>query len=104
TFVTVCGSVVALDVTRSGSLAGKELWRKLEVMAGFSSPIMLDGRLYVVDDSAKLFIFNPDTGEVMGEKKLSNTMRGTGVAGPTPLVADGKIYVVTGGAQWLVLK
>jgi hypothetical protein len=104
TFGTGRGSVVALDGTKSGNLAGKELWRKLEVMAGFSSPVMLDGRLYVIDDSAKLFIFNPETGEVIGEKKLSNTMRGTGVAGPTPLVADGKIYVATGGAQWLVLK
>jgi outer membrane protein assembly factor BamB len=104
TFGTGRGSVVALDGTKRGNLAGKELWRKLEVMAGFSSPVMLDGRLYVVDNSAKLFIFDPKSGDVIGEKKLSNTMRGTGVAGPTPLVADGKVYVVTGGAQWLVLK
>ncbi len=104
TFGTGRGSVVALDGTESGNLTGKELWRKLEIMAGFSSPVMLDGRLYVVDNSAKLFIFDPKTGQIIGEKKLSNTMRGTGVEGPTPFVADGKIYVVTGGGQWLVLK
>ncbi len=104
TFGTGRGSVVALDGTESGDLTGKELWRKLEIMAGFSSPVMLDERLYVVDNSAKLFVFDPKTGSIIGEKKLANTMRGTGVEGPTPLVADGKIYMVTGGGQWFVLK
>jgi outer membrane protein assembly factor BamB len=104
TFGTGRGSVVALDGTESGDLTGKELWRRFEIMAGFSSPVMLDGRLYVVDNSAKLFVFDPKTGQIAGEKKLSNTMRGTGVEGPTPFVADGKIYMVTGGGQWLVLK
>lgn len=104
TFGNGRGSVVALDGTKSGNLTGKELWRKLEVMAGFSSPVMLDGRLYVFDDSAKLFIFDPKTGEKIAEKKIANTMRGTGVEGPTPFVADGKIYLVTGGGQWFVLK
>ncbi|HVT28077.1 MAG TPA: PQQ-binding-like beta-propeller repeat protein [Lacipirellulaceae bacterium] len=98
------GSVVALDGTESGDLTGKELWRKLEIMAGFSSPVMLNNRLYVVDNSAKLFIFDPETGHIIATKKLANTMRGTGVEGPTPLVADGKIYMVTGGGQWFVLK
>jgi outer membrane protein assembly factor BamB len=104
TFGTGRGSVVALDGTKSGNLTGKELWQKLEIMAGFSSPVMLDGRLYVVDDSAKLYVFDPKTGDKIAEKKIANTMRGTGVAGPTPLVADGKIYLATGGAQWFVLK
>ena len=62
TFGTGRGSVVALDGTESGDLTGKELWRKLEIMAGFSSPVMLDERLYVADNSARLFVFDPKTG------------------------------------------
>ncbi len=103
-FGTGRGSVVALDGTESGDLTGKELWRKLEIMAGFSSPVMLDDRLYVVDDNAKLFVFDPKSGQTIAAKKLSNTMRGTGVEGPMPFVADGKIYMVTGGGMWFVLS
>ena len=31
-------------------------------------------------------------------------MRGTGDESPTPFVADGKIYAITGDGQWYVLK
>ena len=51
------GAVVALDGTKRGDLTGKELWQHLQVMAGKSSPVLLDDRLYVVDDRAKLFVF-----------------------------------------------
>ena len=55
------GAVVALDGTKSGDLTGTELWQHLQIMAGKSSPVLYDGRLYVVDDRAKLFIYDAQT-------------------------------------------
>ncbi len=98
TFGNSMGSVVALDGTKSGDLTGSELWRQFEVMAGFSSPVMLDGRLYVMDDGAKLFVFDAETGEQIARKALGSAMRST------PLVADGKIYLCTAAGRWYVLK
>jgi outer membrane protein assembly factor BamB len=101
---TAMGSVVAIDGTKTGNQAGKELWRKYEIMAQFSSPVMVNGRLYVIDDSARMTGFDGKTGEVVARKKLGSVMRGTGDESPTPFVADGKIYAVTGDGQWYVLK
>ena len=65
---------------------------------------MLNDRVYVIDDSAKMTAFDAKTGEVVARKKLGSVMRGTGDESPTPFVADGKIYAVTGDGQWYVLK
>lgn len=101
---TSMGSVVALDGTKTGDQTGKELWRKYEIMAGFSSPVMLNDRVYAIDDSAKLTVFDAKTGDIVTQKKLGSIMRGTGDESPTPLVADGKIFVITGDGRWSVLK
>ena len=100
---TAMGSVVALDGTKKESM-GKELWRKFEVLAPFSSPVSLNDRVYVIDDSARMTAFDAKTGEVVAKKKLGSVMRGTGDESPTPFVADGKIYAITGDGQWYVLK
>ncbi|MCC7476052.1 MAG: PQQ-binding-like beta-propeller repeat protein [Pirellulales bacterium] len=91
------GGVVALDGTMAGNLAGKELWRHFEVLGGTASPVMLDGRVYVLDDTARLFVFDAKTGNKIFSKKLDTTQRAT------PLVAEGKLYVLT-GSKWFVLK
>ena len=41
--------------------------------AGKSSPVMVDGKLWVVDDGAKLHILDPETGEQIGHKKALGT-------------------------------
>jgi hypothetical protein len=92
------GAVVALDGTKSGDLTGTELWQHLQVMAGKASPVLYDGRLYVVDDRAKMFIYNARTGDLVARKALGNVMRST------PLVADGKIYVCTNNGLWWILR
>lgn len=92
------GAVVALDGSLPGDSAGKELWKKFEVMAGKSSPIVVDDRLYIVDDRAKLYVFNIATGEQIAKKALGTVQRST------PLYADGKIYVCTNNGRWYTLK
>lgn len=92
------GAIVALDGTLSGDLTDKELWAKPQVMAGDSSPVMLDGRVYVLDDRAKLYVFDAETGKQIFAKKYGTVMRST------PLVADGKIYFMTNDSHWYILR
>jgi len=97
-FGTSMGAVVALDGAKTGDLTGTELWSELQVMAGKSSPVILDGRVYFVDDRAKLYIYDAETGEFIARKALGTSMRST------PLVADGKLYVCTNEGRWYILK
>lgn len=92
------GAVVALDGSKSGDLSGTELWQHLQVMAGKSSPVILDGRVYFVDDRGKLFIYDAMTGEFIARKALGTSMRST------PLVADRKLYICTMEGRWYILK
>jgi len=95
------GSVVALDGTLRGDLTGKEKWRAFEVMAGKASPIMVDGKLWVVDDRSKLWIFDPETGEALVKRKAVGKDK---VMRSTPLYADSKVYLPTANGHWHVLE
>jgi outer membrane protein assembly factor BamB len=97
-FGNTMGTVVAVDAKQTGNLSGKELWRQFEVMAGKSSPIMVNGRLYVIDDRAKLYVYDAKSGEQVAFKKLGTSSRST------PLYADGKIYYSDNGGRWFILK
>jgi outer membrane protein assembly factor BamB len=92
------GALVALDGTMRGDLAGKERWLNYGVMVGKSSPVMFDGRLYAIDDGAKLYVFDPETGTQLDRKALGTVMRST------PVYADGKIYVCTNDGRWYILR
>lgn len=98
TFGNTMGAVVALDGTKSGDLSGTELWMHLQVMAGKSSPIQIDNRVYFVDDRAKMYIYDAETGDFITRKALGTSMRST------PLYADGKIYLCTMEGRWYILK
>ena len=95
---TTMGSLVKIDGSQTGDLSGKETWQRFEVMAGKSSPIMVEDRLWVVDDRAKLSIFDPATGQRIARKALGTAMRST------PLYADGKVYLCTNNGRCYVLK
>jgi outer membrane protein assembly factor BamB len=97
-FGSTMGTVVAVDAKQTGDLTGKELWRDFEIMAGKSSPIMVDDRLYVIDDRAKLYVFDANTGKQVAYKRLGTASRST------PLYADGKIYYCDNGGRWFILK
>ncbi|MCG8450590.1 MAG: PQQ-like beta-propeller repeat protein [Pirellulales bacterium] len=93
------GGLVALDGLGHGGLKNQEIkWQQYEVMSGKSSPIMVDGKLWTIDDRAKLRIFDPETGEQIARKALGTVMRST------PLYADGKVYCCTNNGRWYVLQ
>ena len=92
------GGLVALAGAGQGDRAGNELWRLEEVMAGKSSPMMVNGKLWVIDDRAKLRIYDPEIGKELKVIKLGTVQRST------PLLADGKVYTCTHGGRWYILQ
>ena len=82
------GRFVALDATREGDITETgEIWRINELAVGFSSPLIHDGRLYVIDNSANLYAIDASDGTVLWEESVGT------VGKSSPVWADGKLYV-----------
>ncbi len=90
------------DITQKG-----EQWLLKEIVVNRSSPLLIDGRLHIFDDRAKLWIFDAKTGKqvgaVPGKARKENYTLGAAMRA-SPLYADGKIYIATMDARWHVLK
>ncbi len=100
-FNNVMGAVVGLGVSGTGDQTKvSELWKRLEVVAGYSEPVMIDGRLYLVDDRCKMWIFDAETGETIVEQESFVGSRQRAAL----LAADGKIYVLTENGRWATVK
>jgi len=93
------GRVVCIDGTGTGDVTDThELWRINELSAGFPSPAVHDGRLYVVDNSANLHAINPESGETHWVHSLGT------VGKSSPVVADGKIYVAEVNGRFHIIE
>ena len=68
-------------------------------MVGKSSPILLNGRIYAVDDSNVVYVLDAATGDEIGKKQR---LLGT-ITRASPVYADGKIFACTTSA-WHVLQ
>ena len=97
---TAMGSVVGIDALGSGNITdSNEMWKLDEIMAGKSSPTVINDNLYVIDDRAKLHVFDTESGDRVGRRlALGTAMRSS------PLVADGKIYTLTADSRWHILE
>jgi hypothetical protein len=87
---TSMGSATAFKGMGTGPIpATSAIWQKKGVMDGRSMPVVLDGRVWFVEDGAKVHVFDQATGAPAGrpQKLLGTIVRGS------PLVADGKLYV-----------
>jgi outer membrane protein assembly factor BamB len=91
---TAMGAVFCID-----ALTGEEIWKTNEIMVGRTAPVMIDGRLYVIDDRCKLFVLNPDTGEIIGERRGLGT-----VMESCPIYVDGKLYVSESNGRFWILR
>ncbi len=86
---TEMGRVVCIDATKTGDITTSgEVWRAEGIKAGFASPAIANGRLYVVDNSANLFALDAKTGKQYWTHELGRVGKGS----PT-VTADGIIYV-----------
>jgi len=96
---TSMGALAAVDGTGSGDVTkSKMLWRVKERLVGKSSPLVIGGRFYAVDDGGTLFILDTKTGTEVGRTKLGTIMRAS------LTYADGKIYAAESNGRWTTLK
>lgn len=89
---TTMGRVVCLDAG-----TGKEIWRRDGVAAGYASPALHAGRLYVIDNSANVHCLDAKSGKKYWEHNIGTVGKGS------PTWADGKLYLteVNGGFRIL---
>jgi outer membrane protein assembly factor BamB len=94
------GAMAALEISGTGEQTKvKELWKQMEVFAGYSEPVLIGDRLYVVDDRCKMWIFDANTGEpIVEQQKIVGSRQRAAL-----LHADGKIYVLTENGPWAVV-
>ncbi|NKB89546.1 MAG: PQQ-binding-like beta-propeller repeat protein [Acidobacteria bacterium] len=95
----VLGRVVAIDARGQGDITHtNELWRATEIPVGFSSPMLHDGVLHVIDNSANLIAFDAATGRHLWEQNIGN------VGKASPVWADGKIYATEVNGNFVILR
>lgn len=95
----VQGTVLCVDagkVEKDGT--PKVIWKKLGILSGFGSPVLHEGRLYVVDNNAKMFCLDAATGNEIWTFKYGRNAKGS------PVLADGKFYVSEVGSTWHIFR
>ncbi len=93
------GRVQCIDATARGDLTEKGgVWRVDGVKAGYASPCIHDGVLYVVTDSGEMIAFDAKDGKKLWEYKIGTVGKGS------PVWADGKIYVMEVNGRIHVVK
>jgi outer membrane protein assembly factor BamB len=96
---TEMGRVVCIDARGTGDVTeSHELWRADGVAAGYASPALHDGRLYVMNNFGVLYCFDADSGKELWQHTVGRVGKGS------PIVADGKIYVATVNGIFTILK
>ena len=92
------GRVVAIDATGSGDVtATHEIWRA-DIGAGFTSPTLANGKLFVVDNSANLYALDAASGEELWELNIGRVGKGS------PVYADGKLYMTEVNGRFVIAK
>lgn len=95
------GSVEAIKISGVGSNTKVEpAWRVEQLMVGRAAPLLIDDRLYVINDTCKMFVLDAKTGETIGNRVTLGDRKQYG----SMLYADGKIYVLTENGYWVILK
>ena len=92
------GRVVCVDAGQLTNGQPKLVWKVDGITVKFVSPIIHEGRLYVCDDSARLFCLKADTGDVIWKYKFGRSAAGS------PVLADGKIYIGEVAGRFYILK
>ena len=95
----VQGRVVCLDASQVEKGEPKLVWKVDGIKARYASPIIHDGRLYMPDDSSRLFCLDAKTGNQYWKFNY-----GRGESRGSPVLADGKIYVGEVAARFHILE
>jgi outer membrane protein assembly factor BamB len=94
------GRVLCVDAAQVKDGKPALVWKVDGIRAGYASPILHEGRLYVCDDGAKMHCLDAKTGQKLWRRPFKY---GT-VAKGSPLWADGKIYVNEVSSKFHILK
>ncbi|MDA2925677.1 PQQ-like beta-propeller repeat protein [Acidobacteria bacterium AH-259-G07] len=93
------GRLVCIDGTGSGDVTRThELWRYNQLKAGFASPTVHQGRVYVIDNSANLHCLDATNGKVYWKYNLGTVGKGS------PVWADGKLYTTELNGAFNILR
>jgi len=96
---TAMGRVVCIDARGTGDVtASRELWRADGVAAGYASPALSGGRLYVMDNFGVLYCLDAQDGREIWKQTVGRVGKGS------PTVADGKVYVATVNGLFTILE
>jgi outer membrane protein assembly factor BamB len=96
---TLMGRVVCIDGRGHGDITKThELWRCDGIDAGFASPLLHDGRLYVMSNSGILHCFDAVSGKKYWQFVAGRVGKGS------PVWADGKIYLTTANGTFVILE
>lgn len=95
------GAVVALEISGTGEeTKAEELWRVERLVVGRSAPLLIDGRLYIIDDRCKMHVLNADTGEfIAADIRIGDSRQFSNA-----IYADGKIYILTANGRWAIME
>jgi outer membrane protein assembly factor BamB len=97
---TVMGRVCCIDASKTGDITKTgEVWHLDGLAAGYASPAIANGRLYVPVNSGKLHAIDAKTGKEVWVHDLGTVMKGS----PT-VTADGVIYVGEVNGRFHILK
>ncbi|MBM63457.1 MAG: serine/threonine protein kinase [Acidobacteria bacterium] len=93
------GRVVAIDATGTGDVTTThERWRADEMAVGFSSPLIHENTLYLIDNSANLFALDSETGATQWQQSVGT------VGKASPVWADGKLFITETNGNVRILE
>jgi outer membrane protein assembly factor BamB len=105
------GGLVRVRLGGKGDLTGKnEMWRYAKGLPYTTAPLEYQGVLYVVKQGGILMTFDPESGKLLGERRLGTAL---GEYYASPVAAEGRIYFVNkegkattirAGADWEVIS
>ncbi len=96
---TAMGRVICVDGRGHGDVTKThELWRCDGIDAGYASPLLHEGRLYVMSNSGVLHCFDAVSGKKYWQFTAGRIGKGS------PVWADGKIYLTTANGTFVILK
>lgn len=97
---TDMGSIVCIDASGKGDITESgTVWRNDGLKAGYSSPAIANGKLYVASNSGNLNCFDAKTGKKNWEYDLGTVMKGSPI-----VTSDGVIYVGEVNGKFHILK
>ena len=93
------GRIICLDASQVVKQRPKLVWEYRKAQRfGLASPALAYGKLFIPDDSAKLYCFDAKKGKLLWRVSYGTVARGA------PVVADNKIYLSETNARFHIIK